>query len=130
MRIIMIRISFGKRWTATKRTGRYAVSLSSDRLWLDEFRFPISEKAVLEERWDRPSPNRLRVRLKLTDPVTYTAPWESSTKVWALIPKKAMAIGGWSGLLEDRCVPSDESLFNQFRDRAAGVGEVGPQPKE
>ncbi len=78
----------------------------------------VSE-AVLEERWDRPSPNRLRVRLKLTDPSTYTAPWESSVKVWALIPKEIMAIGGWSGILEDRCVPSDESLFNQFRDRAA-----------
>lgn len=95
-----------------------------DRQWLDSFGYPISEQAVLEERWDRPSPNRLRVRLKLSDPVIYTAPWESSPKVWALIPKEAMAIGGWSGILEDRCVPSDESLFNQFRDRAAGVGEV------
>ena len=56
----------------------------------------------------------------------YTAPWQSSVKVWALIPKEKMAIGGWSGILEDRCVPSDESLFNQFRDRAAGVGDVEP----
>jgi hypothetical protein len=95
-----------------------------DRQWLDQYGFPLSEKAVLEERWDRPSPNRLRVRLKLTDPVTYAAPWESSEKVWALIPKEAMAIGGWSGILEDRCVPSDESLFNQFRDRAAGIEEA------
>jgi hypothetical protein len=31
-----------------------------------------------------------------------------------------MAIGGWSGILEDRCVPSDESKFNEFRDHAAG----------
>jgi hypothetical protein len=92
-----------------------------DRQWLDQYGFPISEQAVLEERWDRPSPNRLRVRLKLTDPTTYTAPWQSSDKVWALIPKETMAIGGWSGILEDRCVPSDESLFNQFRDRAAGI---------
>ena len=97
-----------------------------DRQWLDQFGYPVSEQAVLEERWSRPSPNRLRVTLKLTDPVNYTAPWESSTKVWALIPKEAMAIGGWSGILEDRCVPSDESLFNQFRDHAAGVGEADP----
>jgi hypothetical protein len=95
-----------------------------DRQWLDQYGFPISEKAVLEERWDRPSPNRLRVRLKLTDPVTYTAPWQASEKVWALIPKESMAIGGWSGILEDRCVPSDESLFNTFRDRAAGIEEA------
>jgi hypothetical protein len=101
-----------------------------DRQWLDQFGFPISDQAVLEERWDHPSPNRLRVRLKLTDPVNYTAPWESSVKVWALIPKEAMAIAGWSGLLEDRCVPSDESHFNQFRDRAAGIGKTEPEPQK
>jgi hypothetical protein len=39
-----------------------------------------------------------------------------------LIHKEDAAIGGSSGILEDRCVPSDESLFNQFRDRAAGIG--------
>jgi hypothetical protein len=93
-----------------------------DRAWIDQYGYPISEKAVLEERWERPSPNRLRVQMTLTDPVTYTRPWVSSYKVWTLIPKDKMAIGGWSGILEDRCVPSDESLFNQFRDHAAGVG--------
>jgi hypothetical protein len=96
-----------------------------ERQWLDQYGFPISEQAVLEERWDRPSANRLRVRLELRDPTLYTAPWQSSVKVWALIPKERMAIGGWSGVLEDRCVPTDESLFNQFRDQAAGVGQVG-----
>jgi hypothetical protein len=97
-----------------------------DRQWLDQYGFPISQQAVLEERWDRPSPNRLRVRLTLIDPLTYTEPWESSAKVWALIPKEKMAIGGWSGILEDRCVPSDESLFNEFRDHAAGIGNDHP----
>ena len=93
-----------------------------DRQWLDQYGFPISEKAVLTERWDRPSPNRLRLVLTLDDPVTYTEPWTSSTKVWGLVPKEDMAVGGWSGIFEDRCVPSDESLFNTFRDRAAGLG--------
>jgi hypothetical protein len=93
-----------------------------DRAWIDQYGYPISEKAVLEERWERPSPNRLRVRMTLIDPLLYTRPWESSVKVWTLIPKDKMAVGGWSGILEDRCVPSDESLFNQFRDHAAGVG--------
>jgi hypothetical protein len=97
-----------------------------DRQWLDQYGFPISSEAVLEERWDRPSPNRLRARLRLIDPLIYTEAWESSPKVWALIPKEKMAIGGWSGILEDRCVPSDESLFNQFRDRAAGIEEADP----
>ena len=60
------------------------------------------------------------VVLTLTDPVLYTRPWVASTKVWTLIPKDKMSVGGWGGILEDRCVPSDESLFNKFRDKAAG----------
>lgn len=98
-----------------------------DRQWLDQYGYPVSDQAVLEERWDRPSPNRLRVQMTLTDPVNYTAPWQSSPKIWTLIPKDVMSIGGWSGIFEDRCVPSDESLFNQYRDHAAGIGEVGDE---
>jgi len=92
-----------------------------DRQWLDQYGYPISEKAVLEERWERPTPNRLRVQMTLTDPQFYAAPWKSSYKVWTLIPKDKMSVGGWSGILEDRCVPTDESNFNQFRDHAAGL---------
>ena len=91
-----------------------------DRQWLDAFGYPISEKAVLEERYTRPSPNRLRVDMTLTDPAMYTRPWHASPKVWALIPKQAMSIGGWSGIVEDRCVPSDTSLYRSIQDRAAG----------
>jgi hypothetical protein len=92
-----------------------------DRQWVDMYGFPISENAVLVERWERPSPNRLRVQLTLTDPVNYTRPWTSTVKTWALIPKEKMSVGGWSGIFEDRCIPSDEALFNEFRDHAAGV---------
>ena len=91
-----------------------------DRQWLDQYGYPVSSDAVLEERWERPSKNRLRVQLTLIDPKLYTAPWKSSYKVWTLIPKEKMAIAGWSGILEDRCVPSDEAKFNTFRDHAAG----------
>jgi hypothetical protein len=100
-----------------------------ERAWLDQYGYPISEKAVLEERWDRPSPNRLRVQITLTDPLLYTRPWQSSLKVWTLIPKEKMAVSGWSGILEDRCVPSDESLFNTFRDHAAGIRDNGSEKK-
>jgi hypothetical protein len=97
-----------------------------DRAWLDQYGYPISEKAILEERWERPSSNRLRVQMTLIDPLLYTRPWQSSWKVWTLIPKERMAVAGWSGILEDRCVPSDESLFNQFRDHAAGKTATMP----
>ena len=63
-----------------------------DRQWLDQYGFPMSEKAVLEERWDRPSPNRLRVKMTLTDPVNYTRPWPAGTKVWTLIPKPSFKL--------------------------------------
>jgi hypothetical protein len=92
-----------------------------ERQWVDMYGFPISENAVLVERWERPSPNRLRVVLTLTDPVNYTRPWTSTVKTWVLVPKEKMAIEGWSGIFEDRCIPSDEALFNTYRDHAAGV---------
>jgi hypothetical protein len=92
-----------------------------DRQWVDAFGYPISDKAVLEERYTRPSPNRLRVEMTLTDPAMYTRPWHASPKVWALIPKQAMSIGGWAGLVEDRCVPSDNSFYSTIEDRAAGL---------
>ena len=92
-----------------------------DRQWVDQYGYPISDKMVLEERYKRPSPNRLQVDMTITDPVMYTRPWHSDTKVWALIPKEAMSVGGWSGLVEDRCVPTDEAFFNTFRDHAAGI---------
>ena len=91
-----------------------------DRQWVDQYGYPMSDKAVLEERYQRLSPNRLQVKITLTDPATYTKPWVGDAKIWALIPKEAMSIGGWSGLLEDRCIPTDESAFNKFRDTAGG----------
>ena len=89
-----------------------------DRQWVDAFGYPISEKAVLEERYSRPSRNRLRLDMTLTDPLMYTRPWHSSTKVWGLVPKEAMSIGGWSGLVEDRCVPADNNYFRSFEPDA------------
>jgi len=92
-----------------------------DRQWVDMFGFPISENAILTERWQRPSPNRLQVVLTLDDPVNYTRPWTSTVKTWALIPKEKTKINGWAGLMDNRCIKVDEDLFNNARDHAAGV---------
>jgi hypothetical protein len=75
---------------------------------------------VFEERYKRISPNRLQLGMTITDPIIYKEPWHSDTKIFALIPKENMSVGGWSGLLEDRCVPTDEAKFNKFRDVAGG----------
>ncbi len=92
-----------------------------DRAWVDHYGYPMSDKMVFEERYTRISPNRLQLQMTITDPLLYTRPWKSEKKIWGKIPKEKMAIGGWSGLLEDRCVPTDEGLFTKFRDRAAGM---------
>jgi len=91
-----------------------------DRAWVDAFGYPISDKAVLEERYTRPSHNRMRLDMTLTDPKLYTRPWHSSTKVWGLVPKKDAEVAGWAGIVEDRCVPADNSHFRSFEPEAAG----------
>ena len=91
-----------------------------DRQWVDAFGYPVSDKAVLEERYSRPTPNRLRLDMTLTDPVNYTRPWHSSTKVWGYIPKEAASVAGWSGIVEDRCVPADNTYFRSFEPEPAG----------
>ena len=96
-----------------------------DRQWVDAFGYPISDKAVLEERYSRPTRNRLRLDMTLTDPVNYTRPWHSSTKVWGLIPKEAASVAGWSGIVEDRCVPADNNYFRSFEPEAAGGAKKG-----
>jgi hypothetical protein len=90
------------------------------REWVDAFGFPISEKAVLEERYSRPSRNRLKLDMTLTDPENYTRPWHSNTKVWGLIPKEALTLAGWSGIAEDRCVPSENAYYTSFEPLAPG----------
>ena len=92
-----------------------------DRQWVDAYGYPVSDKAVLEERYSRPTPNRLRLDMTLTDPVNYTRPWHSSTKVWGYIPKEAASVAGWSGIVEDRCVPADNSYFRSFEPEPAGA---------
>ena len=91
-----------------------------DRQWVDAFGFPLSSKAVLEERYTRPTRNRMRLDMTLTDPENYTKPWHSSTKVWGLIPKESAEVAGWAGIVEDRCNPADNSYFRSFEPLAPG----------
>jgi hypothetical protein len=100
-----------------------------DRAWVDAYGYPISEKAVLEERYSRPTRNRLRLDMTLTDPTLYTRPWHSSTKVWGLIPKKDAEVAGWAGIVEDRCVPQDNAHFRSFEPEPAGKPEPGSAKK-
>jgi len=45
-----------------------------DREWVDAYGFPVSEKALLEERYSRPTRNRLRLDIRPSTPSKTTVP--------------------------------------------------------
>ena len=51
------------------------VSLN-DQTWLDDVGLPHSDKLRVAERYELAGADRMRVSIKLTDPDTFTAPWE------------------------------------------------------
>jgi hypothetical protein len=90
--------------------------------WLDHFGFPHSDELRLEERYRRIAPDKIELIMTAIDPKIYTKPFVGDRKVFRrLLPSEAV-VDGWSGLLDDRCVPSEESQFNKtVRDPAAGI---------
>jgi len=90
-----------------------------ERAWLDFYGYPFSEQMRLEERYRRVAPDRLELTLTVTDPVIYTKPFQSDTKVFTLLTKERLTIYGWTGLQENLCVPLEEADFNRtIRDPA------------
>jgi hypothetical protein len=45
--------------------------------WMDDVGMPHGEKLTVVERYELTSPDTLRVKLTLTDPETFTAPWDA-----------------------------------------------------
>jgi hypothetical protein len=93
-----------------------------ENTWIDQFGYPHSDQMRLEERYRRIAPDRLELIMTLNDPKVYTTPWVSQRKVFRLLPKEESTIEeGWSDLLDNRCVPSDEFAFNaNIRNPAGG----------
>ena len=82
-----------------------------NRAWLDEWGTPFSDQAKVEERWRRPTPDRLELRITVTDPVMYEKPWTSMPVNYALQKK--------GELQEIIFAPMDEQVFNErIRDPA------------
>jgi hypothetical protein len=48
----------------------------NDKTWLDDAGLPHSEALRLVERYELADPEHLRVNVTVTDPETFTAPWE------------------------------------------------------
>ena len=86
-----------------------------DRAWLDQYAFPKSFHAKIEERYKLTDPNTLSLQLTLTDPEMYTKPWVSDMKVWRKEPRKNVTWYGWyglfSGLGELICAPMNANPY-------------------
>jgi len=83
-----------------------------ERSWVDFYGYPHSDQMHLQERYRRVSRDRLELTLTITDPLTYTRPFQSDTKVFTLLTKERLTLLGWTGLQENLCAPIDEVDFN------------------
>jgi hypothetical protein len=88
-----------------------------ERNWADHLGHPLSDQAHLEERYRRPNWDTLELTITITDPVYYSKPWVSDTKIHRIQTERAM-----DDRMEMFCVPSEEQEFNRLiRDPAAGI---------
>lgn len=54
------------------------------RTWLDKYGHPHSEEMRLEERYRRLDADTLELTMTIRDPVMYSEPWNSDTKIYSL----------------------------------------------
>jgi hypothetical protein len=98
-----------------------------DRSWVDHFGYPHSDQMRLQERYRRIDHDHLELTIRLTDPKTYTRPWQSERKVFTLQApgSKSVSNEGWYGLFEEICAPVDEvDQFNaRIRNRAVNPAD-------
>ena len=93
-----------------------------DRTWIDYFGYPHSDQMRLEERYRRISPDKIEFVMTINDPLIYTKPWVSETKILRRLPPERATLNGWTGLLDDRCVPSEEADFKKkITDPSGGI---------
>ena len=79
-----------------------------ERAWLDQFGYPFSDEAHLEERYRRIKHDVLELNMTLTDPKYYQKPWKSETKKFMWRPKDYFKNSTWDGMYYDDCAPIDE----------------------
>lgn len=74
-----------------------------DRTWLDKYGNPHSEEMHLVERYRRVDADTLELNMILIDPVVYTRPWKSDTKIYKLNREKYHE---WDEQIH--CIPAEE----------------------
>jgi hypothetical protein len=93
-----------------------------ERSWLDYYGYPHSDQMRLEERYRKIAPDKIEFVLTVNDPVIYTMPWVSEKKILRKMPPERTILNGWYGMLEDKCVFTEEAEFNKtIRDPAGGI---------
>jgi hypothetical protein len=86
-----------------------------DRSWLDKLGYPHSEQMRVEERYRRLDADTLELVVTITDPATYSEPWQSDRKLFRLNRAKAQS---WDEQIY--CIPAEEMTFQQL----IGTGNV------
>jgi hypothetical protein len=89
-----------------------------ERAWLDKWGYPLSEQIHVEERYRRLDAETLELTITITDPLLYTKPWKSDTKLFQLDREKAK---NWDDQIY--CVPSEEFPLQKL----IGSGNVLPE---
>ena len=81
----------------------------------------------LEERYGRVDADKIEFVLTINEPVICSRPWVSEKKTLRKMPPERAVLNGWYGMLEDKCVPTEEADFNKkVRDPAAGISHTQP----
>jgi hypothetical protein len=88
------------------------------RNWIDDdYGYPISPEARIEERYRRVGPDIISLQYTLYDPKYYTAPWVGDIKPWRRTPRAMNTHFGWfglfSGVTEAICAPANEEEYHQ-----------------
>jgi hypothetical protein len=102
-----------------------------ERNWIDDdYGYPMSPTARLEERYRRLGPDVISVQYTLYDAKYYTAPWVGDIKPWRRMPRAMSTHLGWyglfSGVTEAICAPINEQQYHQ-RNAPAYVLDGQPQ---
>jgi hypothetical protein len=93
-----------------------------ERTWLDHFGFPHSAEMRVEERYRKIAADKIELIMTVDDPKIYANPFLSDKKIFRKLSQEEATIDGWQQLLDDRCVPSEESDFNKtVRDPSGGI---------
>jgi len=100
-----------------------------ERNWLDDdYGYPLSFDARIEERYRRVGPDVISVQYVLYDSKNYTAPWVGDIKPWRRMPREMTTHFGWyglfSGVTEAICAPVNEQEYHE-RNRPAYEGTGG-----